>query len=261
MKLSVNKWRVFAAKEFVENLRTKKLLVLICVFVFLALLSVVTARFMVEIFTAVLGAGDSPITIVIPDPVWSDSYAQLYSNLTEMGMIAFIMLFMGAILREKSTGTIDLMQAKGLTPAIFVLSKFMVAAAIAVFALLIAVFVTYVYTLILFEYGGNIGNVLLGAVPFGVFMLMMLAITLMWSAIAKSTAICAVLGLVSYFILIPIGMIPRIGQYMPGELLGHGVFLSTGAGTENMWVHILIAGFIMVAALIITINVLRKREG
>jgi len=262
MKSSVNKFIVFAAKEFTENLRTKKLLVLVCVFVFIAMLSVLTARFMVEIFTALLSAEGSAISIEVPPPVWTDSYAQLYNNLTEMGIIAFVMLFMGVILREKSTGTIDLIQAKGLSPTILVLAKFSVAAVISLGALLIAVLVAYVYTLVLFEYGGNIGHVLFGAIPFGVFLLMMLALTMMWSAIVRSTAICAVLGLGSFFIFMPLSMIPGIGRFMPGELLGHGGLLSAGAGgAQDFGAHALAAVLVMILALLAAIIALRRREG
>jgi len=261
MMLSVNNFKTFAGKEFTENLRTKKLLALACVFILLALMSVLTARFMVEILTAALSAEEAFAGMVIPDPVWTDSYAQLYSNLTQIGMLAFVMLFMGVILHEKSTGTIDLMLAKGLTPTVFVLSKYAVAGIIALAALYFAVFTTYVYTLLLFDYGGQIGNILIGAVPLGVFMLMMLALTLMWSAIAKSTAISAMLGIVTFFLFIPIEFIPVVGLYSPSRLLGHGLTLSAGGSAENLFVQIIAAIAVSVLALAAAVVVLRRREG
>ena len=198
----------------------------------------------------------------IPDPVWTDSYVQLYSNLTSMGMLAFVMIYMGAILREKRSGTIDLMMAKGLTPTVFVFAKYAVAVAVSILALVVTVLITYVYTLVLFEYGGNIGHVLLGAVPFGVFMIMMLGITIMWSAIAKSTAMSAVLGLVSFFLFIPLDLIPWIGRFTPGRLLGHGVSLSVGVGAgDYLGIQIAVAVVVTIVALWIAIQVLRKREG
>jgi len=262
MKSSVNNFRVFAGKELTENLRAKRLFALVCIFVFIGILSVLTARFIGEIFELILSAdGGTPFIIEVPDPVWTDSYAQFYSNITEMGLFAYIMLFMGAILKEKSSGTIDLMMAKGLTATGFVLSKFAVAAVLSLLVLLATVLMVYVYTFALFEYGGNIGNVLHGALPFAAFMLMMLAITLMWSAIAKSTAISAVLGIGSFFAFIPLNLIPWVGRFMPGRLVSHGVALSAGGSAPNLGIQILVALGFGVIALWVAIVVLRRREG
>jgi len=262
MKQSVNKFMTFASKEVTENLRTKKLFALFCVFIFIALLSVLTARFMGEIFGGMMGAdGAMPFTIIMPDPVWTDSYAQLYSNLAEMGSLIFIVLFMGAILREKNSGTIDLMMAKGLSATAFILAKFGVAAVITLAALVATVFVTYVYTLLLFDYSGQLANIIFGAVPFGIFILMMLSMTLMWSAIAKSTAISAVLGLVSFTVVRLMDLIPRVGRYMPGRLLAHGVNLSAGGEVDYLLVHVLGAVVLTIVSLVITIHVLKHREG
>jgi len=262
MKLSVNSGRAFATKEITESIRTKRLFVLAIVFIFLAIMGVIMARFAGEILEALISAdGATGMTITMPPPVWSDSYAQLYSGLTEIGMISLIMLYMGAILREKRTGTIDLMMAKGLTPAAFVGAKFAVAVLTALAVLFVSVMVTYVYTLLLFEYAGQIGNVLFGALPFGVYMLMILATTMMWSAIAKSTAVSAVLGLVTLFSFTLLNFIPRFGGFMPARLLGHGVALSTGVGTNYLGIQIAVAMVFACLAFAVTVMVLKRREG
>jgi len=262
MKQSVNNWACFAAKELTESLRTKRLLVLVCVFISLAILSVLTARFIVEILAALMSAdGGSTIVIEAPPPVWSDSYAQLYSSLTEMGIIALIMLHMGVILREKRTGTIDLMMAKGLTSGIFVLAKYAVAAVIMLLTLFVAVFVTFGYTLVLFEYAGRISDVLLGAVSFGVFLLMMLAITFLWSAVANSTAVSAVLGLCSFFVIMLLGSIPVVERFSPSGLISYGVALSAGGDQERLVIYIVVAMAVAAVSLWLAVRVLKRREG
>ena len=252
----------FTAKELTESLRTKRVLVLVCVFISLALLSVLTARFMGEIFAALLSIeGGAPFVIEIPPPVWTDSYMQLYGNLTQMGIITIILLYMSVILREKRTGTIDLMFAKGLTPGAFVLSKYAVAAVIMLLTLFVTVFVTFGYTLVLFEYAGNIGDVMLGAVAFGVFLLMMLAITFLCSAVAKSTAVSAVLGLASFFVLMLVGALPVVGRFVPFGLVGYGFNLAAGGGQERMGMYVAIAVAVAALCLWLAAHVLRKREG
>jgi len=262
MKLSLNNFAAFTAKELTESLRTKRLFVLVCVFISLALISVLTARFVGEILAALMSAeGGTPIIIEVPPPVWSDSYAQLYSSLTELGIIAIIMLHMSIILREKSTGTIDLMMAKGLTAGVFVLSKYAVAAGVSLITLFIAVFVTYGYTWVLFYYACSLGCVLLGAVSFGAFMLMMLAIVFLCSAIAKSTAISAVLGLAAFFVMLLIGSLPVVGRFAPSGLVNYSVALSAGGGQDRMGIYIAVAVTVAAICLWLAMRVLRKREG
>jgi len=262
MKPSGNNFIAFATKEFMESIRTKRVLVLFCVFVIAAIMGVVMARFVGEILSALMSAeGGAPFTIEVPPPVWQDSYAQIYSGLTEMGIIALIMLYMGAILREKRTGTIDLMMAKGLTPVIFVLAKFAVAAAIILFALFTAILIAFGYTFVLFEYAGNIGNVLLGAATFGAYLLMMLSITFLWSAVANSTAISAVLGLGSFFAVSLLNIIPVIGRFMPVGLGRYSVAMSVGGGQERLLIQIAVAAVITAICLCMAVRVLKRREG
>jgi len=262
MKQSVNNFKAFTAKELTESLRTKRLFVLVCVFISLALLSVLTARFMGEILAALMSVeGGAPLIIEVPPAVWSDSYAQLYGNLTQIGIIALVMLYMSVILREKRTGTIDLMMAKGLTPGIFVLSKYAVAAVITLLTLFVAVFISYGYTWVLFEYAGRIGDVMLGAVAFGVFLLMILAVTFLWSAVANSTAVSAVMGLVSFFVIAILGSLPVVGRFVPAGLTSYGAVLSAGGGQERMGVYIAVAAAIAVVCLWLAVRVIKKREG
>jgi len=235
---------------------------MLCVFVILAIMGVLMARFVGEILAALMSAeGGAPFVIEVPPPVWTDSYAQLYSSLTEMGIIALIMLYMGAILREKRSGTIDLVMAKGLSATAFVMSKFVVAAAIILLALFTAVLMAFGYTFVLFEYAGNIGNVLLGAVTFGVYLLMMLAITFLWSAIANSTAIAAVLGLGSFFVISLLNFIPVVGRFMPAGIVSYSVALSVGGGQERLIMQLVTAVVVSVICLLVAVQVLKKREG
>ena len=260
MKSSANKLGVFISKEFTENLRTKRVLVLACVYTFLAITSVLLARFSAELMTALLANDPSGLVIQMPDPVWVDSYAQLFSNLSEMGNIAVIMLFIGIVLREKNTGTIDMMFSKGLSPTVFVLAKFAVAVAIVLLLLFISIFVAYGYTFVLFEYAGHIGNVLMGGLVFGSFVVMLLAIVMFWSTVANSTAISAVLGIVSYFAIIFLNLIPVVGRFMPAHLAGHGAMLAMGEVPEHIGIQIGVALVIAALALVASIHILRNRD-
>jgi len=247
----MNNFRAFLGKELMENLRTKRLLVMLCVFLFFAISSPLLARYMGELFALLLPGEDEmsqSLLAIMGEPVWMDSYGQLYANLGQLGALTVLLLYMGSILREKRDGSADLVFTKGLGSGAFVLAKFTVAGALTLGVTLASVLVGYIYTLLLFGYGGNIIDVLLGGLAFGAFLLMLLAVTLLCSAVAKSTAVSAVLGLSVFFLLIFISALPRIGRFSPGNLLASGPFEITLGHSPD--------GFAVMMAITIAITVI-----
>ena len=261
MRQSINNYTAFVGKEFMENMRTKKFFVLVCILMFFAIFSALMARYSVEIMEYIMSMEEQTIIIEIPPPVWTDSYGQLYSSLSEMGIIVIIIMFMSIVLREKTSGTIDLMFTKGLSPYTFVFSKYTVAAILTLVALLIAVFVSYFYTLVLFEYGGDVVNVIQGAMVFGLFVIMVIALTLLCSSIASSTAIGAVLSFMAYLFIGLFNFIPVVGQFMPGNLRGHSVPLTMGESGEHVAIHIITATVVIALSLFVSAQVLQRRKG
>jgi len=251
---NMSNFRVFLVKEFMENLRTKRLLVLACVFLFFAMTSPLLTRYMGEFFAMIMPAGDEMGAAVIAamgTPTWEDSYIQLYGNLGQIGALTVLLLFMGSILREKRSGSADLVFTKGLGPTAFVLAKFTAAGALTLAMTLVSTLVGYIYTLILFEYGGSIGNVLLGGLAFGIFLMMMLAIVLLCSALAKSTAISAVLGLAAFVFFGFTSVIPRIGRLSPGNLMASSpISLTLGEFPDGFVIMLIITTAITILSLL-----------
>ena len=258
----MSNYYTFLGKELMENLRTKKVLVLACVFAFFAITSPLLARYLIE-FIGLFAGGDEMMETMIAamgTPHWSESYMQLYSNFSQIGSITIILIYMGTIMREKSSGTADLVFTKGLSPTAFVLAKFTVAGIIIIIATMASVFIAYVYTLMLFEDGGQIGNVLVSGLIFTVFLLMLLAINMLFSALAKSSGTCAVFGLLTYFALALSTILMRIGQYSPGALMSSPLQVSTGTYPDGLVVSIIVAVVFTVLSLWAAVSLTAKRQ-
>jgi|GEM_PF-214178 len=269
MKPSENKasvfhrYLIFSKKECTEAIRTHKLLILLCVFGFFAILSPLSARFMPDIMAWALNMENmnmDGLVQLIPDPVWTDAYVQLYANLAQMGIITLILVYMGSISKEKRSGTAALMFTKGLKPWQMVCVKFKIAALFTGVVLLITVCVTFLYTWLLFGEAGKIGLILFGFFAFWVYLGMMIAFILLGSSIAKSTSVAAVLGFVWFILFSVLNVIPRIGTYMPGGLVSIAVQASVGEISPHAWMNILIAVIITSLALMFSIFVLKRRE-
>jgi len=220
----MNSYATFLVKELVENLRAKRLLALVCVFMFFAVASPLLARYIGEFFALLMPAGDDDAAQALAaaflgEPNWQESYAQFYGNIGQIGTLTVILLFMGTILREKRDGTADLVFTKGLSPSAFVLAKFTAAGLLTTATAVAAALVCHAYTLLLFGSGARTGHALLGALGLAVFLLMMLAVVTLCSALAKSAAASAIMGLFAFLAFGFTSVIPRFGRFSPGSLM------------------------------------------
>jgi len=256
----MNHYLVFLEKEWRENLRTNKLLILLCVFLFFALSSPLMMRYMAEILGLLLTGDDAVMLSLFPTTTWQDSYRGFYSDLTFTGAIVIIFMFMGLILREKKSGTADLVFCKGVCPTPFVLAKFTVASLVSLLSLLGAIITAYYTTLILFEEAGRVLHVLAGAGAYGVFLLLAVAWVLFSSTAAKSTAVSAVLGFSGILGLMTLGAIPRVGRFIPTGLMTRNAEITGGFYYPDFAAHLFIALGLTALILFLTIHKLKKQE-
>ena len=245
-----------------ELLRTKRLLGLGVVFLFFAITSPLLARYMTE-FIALLVPADEAIGLLIPDPVWTDSYAQFYSNISQIGNITLIFLLMGAIASEKQLGTADLLLTKGLGYGAFVLTKFTVIAVAVVLTILVSGVVVHFYTVALFETAGGLAGAILGTLAYSLFLLLIVALTLFCGAIAKSTVFTALLAFLGFLAISALSALPRVGDYLPGNLLARSMELTGGVleWDATLWGPLGTTLGLTVVLLAVTVLVLRKQEG
>ena len=254
----------FMRKEFTESLRTKRLLVLGCVFIFFAITGALLARYMGEFFALVLPAGDElgqALIDAMTDPNWYESYVQFYSNIGQIGILAVLFMYMGTVQREIRTGTASLMFSKGLGFGSFILAKFTVAVILTTVITVVSTLVTYVYTFLLFGEAGQIGNILTGSLVFSLGTLMLLSIIILCSSLTKSSAVSGGLSFGVYFVLIISAAIPRIGRFSPQNLFSYPVAISTGHFADELTVSILLAVAITIIALFFATERLKKAEG
>lgn len=166
----MKKFIAFTKKEILEQIRTYKVLIVLCVFFFIGFLSPLTAKLSPEIFKSLESGG---IKITIPTPTFYDAYMQLFKNITQMGLIVLLLIFSGNISNELSKGTLINLLSKGLSRNIIILSKFFSSIILWTIGLVVSVTINWIYTLFLFG-SYNSSGVLLSLFCiwiFGVFIL------------------------------------------------------------------------------------------
>ena len=260
----MSNYTTFLRKEFTENIRTKRILVLACVFVFFAITGALMARYMGEFFAFILPSDDETAQLLIQamgNPRWEEAYIQLYSQLGQIGILTVLFMYMGTVQREIRTGTASLLFSKGMGYAPFILAKFTMAGVITTVITVVSALITYAYTFLLFEEAGQIGNVIFGSLIFSAAAVMMLAIVVMCSSFTKSSAVSGGLSFGAFFLLLVISAIPRIGVYTPFSLFGFPVAISLGDVPGQLLVCMLIAAGLAVVALFAAVRAVKRAEG
>ena len=109
----------FFIKELKEIIKTKKLVIMVSLFIFFAILSPLTARYINEILAS-LGQG---VSITLPEPTLIDSWGQYFKNLSSICLIVYLIVMTGSVSHEKSKGSILLVMTKRVSRFNFLFSK------------------------------------------------------------------------------------------------------------------------------------------
>lgn len=152
--------RVFIAmtkKEFLESIRTYKLLLVAAVFLLFGMLNPVTAKIMPKLLSAFMPEG---MTITPGEPGTVDSWIQFYKNMSTQ-LILFIIVFSGIMSNELNKGTLINMLTKGLPRKTVILSKFTATTSIWTVSYLICFVITLLYTMYLLP--GKLPNLIFAA--------------------------------------------------------------------------------------------------
>ncbi|MFZ2095832.1 MAG: ABC transporter permease subunit [Anaerolineales bacterium] len=242
-------------KEWMELIRSYRLMVVVIVLLFFGLTSPLLAKFTPELLKLIPTGG---ISIQMPPPTLMDAVGQYIKNMAQFGILLALLLTMGAIAQEKDKGTAAMMLVKPLPRGAFLAAKFLGLAAMFAVSLAVAGIAAYYYTLLLFEAMDIVHWLVLNALLF-VYVLVFVAITLCCSTLTKSQAAAGGIALGLLIFLGLIGSIPGLGKYLPGELTTWGTRLMSGDTTPS-WAALGISLGLIVVPLLAAWIIFRNQE-
>jgi ABC-2 type transport system permease protein len=213
-------WRLFLAalrKELLQQVRTKRLLVVAAVFALFGLGSPLLANFTPQLLRTIEGA--EQFADLIPEPSAADAVGQYVKNITQFGFLIAILLGMGAVAGEKEQGTAAMILSKPLPRWAFILSKFAAQTAVYTVGFALAGAGANAYTSWLFE-ALPAGAFFLTTALLLVWLLVFAAVTVAASTLAGSTGAAAALALGGAIALLLAGSIPVLSAFAPGALVG-----------------------------------------
>jgi ABC-2 type transport system permease protein len=248
--------RPLIIKEIREYTQTPKGLILIALFLFFALTSPASAKFMNEIIAALA----SDITITFPDPTLQDSWIQVFKNINSICLIVYVIVMSATISQEKSKGSILLVLTKRVSRFQFLISKFIVGVLVYTLLLLASTIASAWYTHLLFGdfmYDGLITSLVLYWLM-GVFYT---ALSIFVSVIGKNPTTSALLGFFAYAVLQILNISNDIALYNPAgaSSLVNGIIGQT-IDTSQLWISILSTIILTTIILFVSQSIFKKQE-
>lgn len=139
----MNGYLAFTKKEFMESVRTWRLLILGLVFLLLGIMNPFSAKIMPELLSSMMPDG---MSVTISEPSAMDSWLQFFKNVPQIGLIVTVLLFSPLLPKEIGSGTLINMLTKGLSRSSVILAKFTGAAVTFSAVYLLCFGVSYAYT-------------------------------------------------------------------------------------------------------------------
>jgi ABC-2 type transport system permease protein len=247
----------FSKKEFLEQLRTSKCLILLAVFFLFGMTSPLLAKLMPEIMSGMELQG---VKITIPDPTVLDAYGQFFKNCTQMGLLALLLVFGSTLSNELLRGTLINILAKGLPRHTIILSKFLTAVVLWTISFCLSAAVNYGYTLYLFEDTG-VQHLLFSLFCLWLFGCFILALILLSSAIAVGSLgglIITAFGIVIMFIL---NIFPGTTKYNPITLASDNLAILSGDKSVGaLMVTVGVTCGLLIASLLAAIVIFQRKR-
>ncbi len=216
-------FRTLLNKELREQRRTFRLWIMIVVLLVSGMISPLLAKYTPLILGMVPGLPPA-FAALIPEPTILDSFSQYVKNVSQFGVIVVIVLTMGVMAQETERGTASMLLTKPINRSAVVLAKWTAGVISLVAGLALAAAAFTFYTLVLFGSFSAFEFLALN-VMLAVFMVFYLSLALLASTLAHTQAMAAAGAFGGLVLVLAIGAIPRIGDYLPNELMSWGISL------------------------------------
>lgn len=247
----------FTKKEFLEQLRTYKLLIIVSVYFLFGMISPLTAKLLPEILSGMKIEG---MVITISETTVLDAYTQFFKNFTQMGILILLLVFGGTVSNELGRGTLINILAKGLPRCTVILSKYIAAILLWTTGYLVAGITNYGYTEYLFE-NTKVDHLIFSMFCLWLFGCFVLALIFLSSTIASGNFGGLILSAAALAIMLMIEIFPGTEKFNPITLASVNVALLSGAkAAGDLMITVLITVLLTITCVVLSISIFQKKK-
>ncbi len=253
----MNGFAAFLRKEWVEALRSYRILILGAVFLLLGIMNPLSAKFLPELVNAMMPEG---MTIALAQPQALDSYLQFFKNVPQIGLIVLVVVFSGMLPRELQNGTLVNLLTKGLTRSSVALAKLLCSILLWSGAYLLCFVVTYGYTVFLFP-GERVTGLGLAALCLWLFGVLLLSVAFLGGVLFKNSYGSLLLTAGFTGALFLLNILPQAQRVNPVMLAsGCAALLNAGAPPGDFTLPIVFAAGGTVLFTVLSVLLFRKKR-
>ena len=236
--------RAFAAffrKEISESARTYKGFIMLGVFFIIGAMSPLTAKLLPDIFN---GTEISGILFNMPEPTAFDSWTQFFSNVSQIGVLTYVIVFCGITANELGKGTLVNILSKGMRRSVVIAAKFSAAACVFTVCYWLSFLTSYLYTAYFFGTSGLNGAFLAFAGPWA-YGGMLISLMILGGVLTKNFygSLFTVGG--SVIVMSLLNIAPAINKFNPISLSGGTLAILNGSAQNSDFIP---AVFICISA-------------
>ena len=249
----------FTKKEFLEQLRSGKIVFLGSLFVLLGIMNPAVAKltpWLLEMLADSLA--ESGMTVTQTTVTAMDSWVQFFKNMP-LGLIAFVLIESSIFTKEYASGTLVLSLTKGLPRFKVILSKATVMTLLWTVGYWLCVAITYGYNAYFWD-NSIADNLILSLVCWWIFGVFVISLTVLFSTL--STANTGVLVGVGGVVLISylIGLLPKLEKYLPTRLTDGSSLIYGVAEASEYTVAIVITAVATLVCFVVSIPIFQKKQ-
>ncbi len=256
----MRQFSAFIKKEWMEQSRTNKLLILGIVSVIFGIMSPAVAKLTPVIFEAMSESlSDQGISsIQLGEVTAITSWQQFYKNISTL-MIVFVIMASGTLTNEYQKGTLVNIVTKGMPRHKILISKLIVQVILLSLSYFITFFTTYIYTVYYWD-NSVVKHCFLAALLPYLFGLWLIALIFLASAISNTniSVLLFVGGAVALCYLL--GIAPDIKEYLPITLLESGNLLTEASSPADFAKSTLVTAITALLAIPASIMAFNKKN-
>ena len=249
----------FTKKEFTEQLRSGRLMILGMLFTLFGIMNPAVAKltpWLLEMMADSLA--ESGMTVTEINVTAMDSWVQFFKNIP-MALIAFVLLQSSIFTKEYGSGTLILSLTKGLTRHKVVLAKTAVLTTLWTVGYWLCFGITYAYNAYFWD-NSVAKNLAFSVLCWWIFGLWVISLTVLFSTVASAnTGVLVGTGGV-VFASCMVGLVPKIGKYLPTMLTDGNSLIYGTADAEKYYFAVAVALVTAVACLAASIPVFNKKQ-
>lgn len=253
----MSEFNVLLQKEFREAWRSWKFLWIPLVFALLGMSDPLTNYYMMDILNAV---GNLPegFAISMPELVPADLLQASISQFQLIGLLVLIAAFVGVISKERANGMATLLYVRPISFTAYFMSKFVVMSAVGLVSIVAGFTASVYYTVILFG-KLEVTMLLTCLATYFVWLLFVVAITLLMSAAFKTVVATAGAFTIIFGGQIIDAFVGMFWEVSPWKLPGYGVqFVRGSMEMSDYWWSIALTTVLLLICVVIGIYAMKK---